>query len=152
MKRRDIVGGLFLAGLGVFIIQQSRLMTYGDEFGPGPGLLPYWLGVLLTVLAASMVVHALWKKEGRGLKPATTSAPATFRVVLASAGLIGTVAVLEVFGFFVSFALLSFLLVYAIERRSFPTAITVTIAITLGFVVLFRLILPVPLPLNPWGF
>jgi len=162
MKRPDLAAGLVLVGLGIYIIQQSRLLTYRDEFGPGPGLLPFWLGVLLTVLASCVVLSSLKGRFGNGgiwgqTPPADPIFPHSphsriSRALLAWLILIATVAALEVLGFFLSFGLLSFFLVYVIEQRSFSGAIAVSVAITLGFFLLFRVILPVPLPLNPWGF
>ena len=181
MKRPDLAAGFVLVGLGIYIIQQSRLLTYRDEFGPGPGLLPFWLGVLLTVLASCVVVSSLRGRFGnggnggiRGQTPFAAGIPLNpsdprqregsdplfphfphsriSRALLAWLSLIATVAALEVLGFFLSFGLLSFFLVYVIEQRSFSGAIAVSVAITLGFLLLFRVILPVPVPLNPWGF
>jgi hypothetical protein len=80
------------------------------------------------------------------------SVPKLPKVPLASVGLIATVAAMQVLGFFVSLGLLSVFLVYVIERRSLSGAITVAVAITLGFLLLFRVVLPLPLPLSPWGF
>lgn len=164
MKRQDIASGLVLAGVGIFVTLQARTLTYRDEFGPGPGLLPFWLGLILTALALCQAGSALWRGiEGRtpnskgseipefGLRPSIPRSRIR-RVLLACVGLVATVALMEVLGFIASFGLLSFFLVYVVERRSLPSAIAVAVAMTLSFLLLFRVILPVPLPLSPWGF
>lgn len=157
MKRPDIASGLVLAGLGVFVTQQAARLTYRDEFGPGPGLLPFWLGLLLIALASCLAVFSLRRKEKSG---EVDRIPSTefgqphriSRVLLAWLSLVVTVAALNVLGFIVSLGLLSFFLVYVVERRPLRNAITVAVAIALSFLLLFRAILPVPLPVSPWGF
>ena len=154
MKRRDIASGAVLAGVGILVTQQARHLTYRDEFGPGPGLLPYWLGLILTALGACLVIFAFRGSSGteEEFPKNSSSVPKLPRVLLAWLGLVGTVAALEVLGFVLSLGLLSFFLIYVVERRSLSRAITVAVAITVCFLLLFRVILPVPLPLNPWGF
>jgi putative tricarboxylic transport membrane protein len=160
MKRRDIVSGLLVAGVGIFVTQQATTLTYRDEFGPGPGLLPFWLGILMIVLAAFQIVLGILGTRRRSGTEAefvvqnSASIPdlRKHRVLLAAVGLIATAAGLQTLGFFASFGLLSFFLVYVIERRSLSRALAVTAAITLGFLLLFRVILPLPLPPGPWGF
>ena len=161
-----------MAGVGIFVILQARTLTYRDEFGPGPGVLPFWLGLILTALASCQVVLALWNNGDVRPSPAASRRPLPggeadsplplgevgpshsriSRVLLAWVGLVATVAALKVLGFFASLGMLSFFLVYVVERRSLPRAIAVAVAMTLSFLLLFRVILPVPLPLNPWGF
>ncbi len=149
MKRGDITAGLVLAGVAVFVLQQARTLSYVDEFGPGPGFLPYWLGLLLLALSACLIVVGF--RRSPAIK-AEAAAGEPSRALLAWLGLVATAAAMEVIGFISSFALLSFFLVYMIERRSLWSAIAVVAAITLSFFLLFRVILPVPLPVSPWGF
>ena len=157
MRRPDFAAGIVLAGVGLYVIRQSSLLTYRDEFGPGPGLLPFWLGVFLTGLALCVALFSL-----RGGSSEVTAAPLSrgseakyspiYRALVTWFGLIGMVAAIGVIGFFLSFALLSFFLVYGIERRSLSGAMTVSLVMTVAFFILFRVIMPLPLPLNPWGF
>src|SRR5262245_57176168 len=138
MKRRDIASGLALALLGIFVALQARNLTYSDEFGPGPGLLPYWLGLILLGLGGCLVVSAAMRKGATDPKEASpnpmqsgVSALSKFlRVVPAWLGLVATVALLNVLGFVASLGLFSFFLVYWVERRSLPSAIVVSVAIT----------------------
>jgi hypothetical protein len=148
--KRDIVTGSLLAATGIFVVWRSLTLSYLDEFGPGPGFLPRWMGLLLTVLAASLVVSAVrsrvddaaTRSDRRGL----------LRVFIAASGLIAVAAALEWTGFFAGFAVLSFFLVYIVERRSLAASIAVSASMTLGFFLIFRLILPLPLPVGAWGF
>ena len=141
MKRRDFAAGLVLAGAGVLVAQQVQTLSYRDEFGPGPGFLPLWLGLLMIVLASGLAISAL-----RTPAEEQAAGPRTGRALLAWSGIVAMVAAMETIGFIASLGLLSFFLVYVIERRSFLGAITVAATITLSFFLLFRVILPAPLP------
>jgi hypothetical protein len=154
MGRRDFASGFALAILGLFVANQARSLTYSDEFGPGPGLLPLWLGLILSALAGCLVISAALRKGSEEPKEhSDVSVLSKFlRVVPAWLGLIATVAVLNVLGFVASLGLFTFFLVYRVERRSLKSAIVVSVAITVSFLFVFRVILPVPLPLNAWGF
>ena len=156
MKRRDIAAGLLLAGVGIYVTRQARTMSYRDEFGPGAGFLPLWLGLLLSVLALCLVAFALRSSpEAPQTEPGGGPGKPRWRsglAMLAWLALVAMVATLEALGFIASFALLSFFLVYVVERRSLLSAMTVAVAIALSFLLLFRVILPVPLPANLWGF
>jgi hypothetical protein len=81
-----------------------------------------------------------------------TSAREKARVFGAWAGLLASVALLKILGFFVSFALLSVFLVYIIDRRSLITAATVGVGGALGFYLVFHLALGLSFPQGPWGF
>jgi hypothetical protein len=142
MKRKDIVSGVVLIVIGLLVAQQAAQLTYRDEFGPGPGMLPYWLGLIMCGLAVIQVGLALRRRDDA----IPTARSDKGRVLPAAAGLIVMAAAVEVIGFMPSFGLLSFFLVYAVERQSFGRAATTALAMVLGFVLLFRLILPIPLP------
>jgi putative tricarboxylic transport membrane protein len=153
MKRRDIASGLAFAVLGLWVAQQARSLTYSDEFGPGPGLLPLWLGLILSALAACLVIFSVLRKgAAESAEPDVPVLSKFLRVLPAWLGLVATVAVLNLLGFVASLGLFTFFLVYWVERRSLKSAIVVSVAITVSFLFVFRVILPVPLPLNAWGF
>lgn len=140
--KRDIISGIVVAALGLLVTRQAAMLTYRDEFGPGPGLLPYWLGLILCALALIQVGLAF----RRGRAAAVSTASNKSRVLLAVTALVVMTGAVPVIGFIPSFGLLSFFLVYAVEKRSLPRAAAVAVAMMLGFVLLFRMFLPVPLP------
>ena len=134
----------------MLVMRQGRSLSYHDEFGPGPGFLPYWLGLVLTALALCLVISAV-RSHAQHEKPESPSRGAG-RALLTTGGLFAMVAGLDVLGFVTSFALLSFFMVCIVEKRSLGVSIAVTAAITFGFFLLFRVIIPLPLPVNAWGF
>jgi hypothetical protein len=159
MKRRDTLTGITLAVLGVLIVREASMLTYRDEFGPGPGLLPFWLGILLTGLALCLVASSWLKNRDSSdtdVAQVTDTTSGQRRrvpaVLVAMLGFLGIIAVLNVLGFILSFGLLSFFLVYVVERRSLKDATIVAFACAASFLLLFRVLIPLPLPAGPWGF
>ena len=97
MRGRDLTAGLVLAGLGIMITRYSQSLSYLDEFGPGPGFLPYWLGLVLTALALGLVISAA-RTRTQALKP-EAAGQGSGRALLTIAGLFAMVATLELLGF-----------------------------------------------------
>ncbi len=63
MRLADLIGGVVVLILGLAVIYFSSQLEYYSEFGPGPGFLPLWIGVIIT-LCAIYVIIVLLKKHG----------------------------------------------------------------------------------------
>ena len=73
MRFADLLGGVVVLLFGLSVIFFSSQLPYASEYGPGPGLLPLWLGVGLAGCAIAIILKAL-KNPGRGeafFKPRT---------------------------------------------------------------------------------
>ncbi len=63
MGSAQVIGGLVLLALGVSISFLASRLTYGSDVGPGPGFLPFWIGIglglcgLATSLKAARLFH-----------------------------------------------------------------------------------------------
>jgi hypothetical protein len=51
MKKADRIFGFIGLGLSLWCFLESRQLTYRTEFTPGPGFLPFWVGVTLALLS-----------------------------------------------------------------------------------------------------
>jgi len=60
----NIIAGaaVFLLGLTTTILAWMTL-PYTGEFGPGPGFLPLWLGIALTVCSIPVIIMGLRNKD-----------------------------------------------------------------------------------------
>ncbi len=147
MSGERVLAGLF--GLfGLFFAVEARDLTYMDEFAPGAGFLPFWLGLLLVALVIGFLFTT---------RPAGPSgdgvAPVDRRKVAAVAlGLVACIAAIEWLGFAVSIAAYLLYLVRAVERRGWGLSAGVAVGTTLGLYLIFQAWLKVPLPRGPWGF
>jgi putative tricarboxylic transport membrane protein len=59
MRNSELWGGLFWLLIGGFIIWAGRDMGLGHLHEPGPGFAFYWIGILLSALALTIVGQAL---------------------------------------------------------------------------------------------
>lgn len=148
IKRTDLVAGFVLATVGGFIFYKSIELDYINEFGPGPGFLPLWLGMSLVVLGLALVVLTV-------MHPQTYSSGswvAALRGLTTWVAFMVAVAFVDQLGFFLSFVLLTFFLVGVMNRRSPWVSLTVAVSSAVAFYVVFSWSLGISLPEGPLGF
>jgi len=150
-SRGDVISGMVLAALGVYIIVEARQWEYLGADGPGAGFFPLWYGIAMVVLALLLVGGSLLRRAA-----AAHAAPANWRKVghaLTSwAAFAVSIALLKPLGFLVSFALFTFFVVAVIYRRPLPAALAIAVGGALGFYLVFPLALNVSLPVGMFGF
>ncbi len=147
-SKNDFAAGLCVGGFGIFVLYEASDLPYLSEYGPGPGLLPLWLGIGLVALGALLAVNGL-------VNPGNAEQVAWRKITRPAAAWIGfviTIGLLGRLGFTLSFALLSLFLVLVMERRSILAAVNVAAGLALAFYLIFVFSLGVPLPSGPWGF
>lgn len=133
--------------LGLGFAVKARELTYMDEFAPGAGFLPFWLGLVLVALAVGFLFTA------RAPAAESYAGPVSARKVAAVAvGLGVCVAVIGWLGFAASIAAYLLYLVRGVERRGWGLSAAVALGTTAGLYVVFQVWLKVPLPRGPWGF
>lgn len=59
MRQARIVGGVAALALGIAVIVLARRLPYDSDYGPGPGFLPTWIGVVLSACAAVVTAQEL---------------------------------------------------------------------------------------------
>jgi putative tricarboxylic transport membrane protein len=59
MTRADRISATLLFLFSLFVIVEARALPYWTANSPGPGFLPFWLGVLLACASASMFARTL---------------------------------------------------------------------------------------------
>jgi hypothetical protein len=63
MKKFDLYGALFWAGLAVFVILSARQMGLGEPRAPGPGFFPLIVGLVLLLFSAFIAMEARWQRK-----------------------------------------------------------------------------------------
>ena len=146
----DVVSGGVLAGLGVFVVVQASHWDYLAADGPGPGFFPLWYGFALVALSLALMIGALRRRA---------AAPAgrvdwgeVSRAVLAWTALTVAIGLLNVLGFVLSFALLTFFIVSIMYRRPLAFGLAAGAASAAAFYLIFPLALNVALPTGLLGF
>jgi len=151
VRSADRIAAAGLLALGVaFSAGALGYYDYWGPNGPGPAFLPFWLGLIMAVLAALLMVNAIrtadpgeeWLPRGDSLR----------RLVLVLAATTALVALLEVVGMIVGTVLFLIVVVRFLDRHPWPLTIAVALAVAgLNFLV-FTFWLRVPLPVGVLGF
>ena len=147
----EVLAGLFLSSLGIFILVQAFGLEYTSDFGPGPGFVPLWLGIILLTFSLLLIFVTVRKPYAREIITSEKSVSPS-RSLISWFAMMLTVGLLTHLGFYASFAILTAFLVLTIERRSTYVAVAVAVGSAVGFYLIFSLALGVPLPSGPWGF
>jgi len=138
----DFWSGLALAALGAYIVAQARGWDYTTPDGPGPGFFPMWYGSLMVALALALVVRsALARTEHAKVRWHEVG-----RAIACWGAFAGSIALMNVVGFTVGFALLTWFLVAVMARRPQREAIVVAVAGAALFYGVFAWLLELSLP------
>jgi uncharacterized membrane protein YfcA len=63
MRRGDRVLGFICLALSLWLILESTKYDYVTRFTPGPGFLPFWLGILLGLLSLYLILDTFRRKK-----------------------------------------------------------------------------------------
>jgi hypothetical protein len=148
---KELLSGVLLAVFGLYVTIESARFSYVSEDGPGPGFLPFWLGIALCGLALSLAAVNLWRRAPRPL-----DAPRLWlgerRALSGWLALMGAIILFPLLGFSLSLVLLTLFLVAIMEGRSFWSAVVIALGIGIGFHLIFVVALGLSLPKSPLGF
>jgi putative tricarboxylic transport membrane protein len=150
VRSADRIAGAALLALAVgFSAGALKEYTYWGENGPGSAFLPFWIGVVMALLATLLLVGALrsrdpgepWLPRGEGLQ----------RIAIVLGATTAYVALIGVLGMTLATALFLVVLVRWPDRKPWPVAIAVAVAMAALNYVVFTRWLHVPLPTGPFG-
>ena len=65
MRKADRIFGVIGLLLALWAYLESRKFDYMTEFTPGPGFMPFWVGVVLAVLSCYLIVDSFVRKAGK---------------------------------------------------------------------------------------
>lgn len=154
-KKRDAITAVCWIFLGLIIAIWSATFPFGEWKAPGPGFLPFSLGLILAFLGTILFFHAI-KRSGR-------DEPASFvrlipkgdsfkRVALTIMGMFFAATLLGMLGFILTVFLLLLFLTRTIEPPQWSVAVIYALASTVGSYVLFQVLFRTPLPRGFLGF
>ena len=145
MRKGDFWSGLVLVGLGAYIVKEALSWEYLTVDGPGPGFFPLWYGGAMIVLSLLLVAGAVLK-SGASAAQRQVNRSELLRVLTCWLAFVVCIALLNVLGFVVSFALMTYFIIAMLFRKSQRVAIGLAIMGALSFYALFSLALGVALP------
>ena len=151
MRHADRIAGAALLASGVaFSAAALKYYSYWGPGGPGSGFLPFWLGIVMAVLAGLLLVGALrspeagagWLPRGEGLK----------RLVAVLAVTAAFVALLHAVGMMLGTVLFLVALLRLLEGYRWSVTLGVAVAMAGINYLVFTYWLRVPFPVSPLGF
>jgi putative tricarboxylic transport membrane protein len=153
MKKADMITGVLLLLLSGYVIWEAWRMPPSMTFGPGSGFLPFWIGLILAVLALILLATA-WRREANGkeIKSPFPGKRALIAIGGVLAGLAVYIVLIEVLGYLVDTFLYVTFLLGIVEREKWPLTILVAVSTTVGLYVIFQVLLGITLPSNMFGF
>ena len=137
-----------IAGVAVFLLGVAtaalawKTLPYSGEFGPGPGFLPFWLGVTLMVCAIPVVISDLRATE----RMARLFRPETMKCLQVLALITTVFLVLPVVGFSVGLALITGAGMRLMGKHRWRACALSTIVTAICIHYLFGQWLGIPLP------
>jgi len=150
MRRGEIVSGLALAGLGLFIVAQSLKWVLLGKDGPGPGFFPLIYGVLMVVLSLALITQTLLKRP----VTASLAGEAKNSNVAAALGVwlafTAAILIMKQIGFLVALGMLVMFMTRVIFSKSPRFSVLSGLLVPLGFYQIFQLGLKVQLPAGTW--
>ena len=146
MQRLDKIGSVVCLVIAGIALWQSFRVPMGNIRQPGPGFLPFWVGMILALLSA-----VLWF-EASSRKPAPE--PVRFLsgerkwayVAAAGIALLMYTFLLESLGFVISTFLLLIFLFRVIGKQKWWVGVTGSILVTFFTHLIFKVALKVQLP------
>ena len=150
MKRSDAIAHVFLTAFGIFLSLMAFKLGLGAMSDPGPGFLPFYTGVIISLL--SLLNLGRLTRLGRvnedpaAISPAISCKRAVYVVLI----LFFYSILLEKLGYLITTFLAMLLLFSFYERKRWWVAAVGSIIVTVITYVVFHVLLNVQLPEGFW--
>ena len=148
MKQNDLIPALIWLGLGIAVAVGSNKLKLGTLANPGPGLMPFLLGIVLSLCSLCILIDSIqairvkMSRKDEGI----WSGVDFKKLIFVLASLLGYALILEVLGFTVTTFLLLLILFKAIGSRGWPFALAGSAFTAILIYLLFFAVLKVELP------
>jgi hypothetical protein len=139
----NLLSGVFVALLGVCALVSAKPLPYQAEYGPGPGFLPFWIGLGLAACGV-MIAAASLRRLGAGSE--RFFGPGTRKVAFVFASLVVTFLLTPALGLTAALSLFSGLAAGASGRHHWALCLLLAVATGVTIRLVFGYVLDVPLP------
>ncbi|MFZ5943251.1 MAG: tripartite tricarboxylate transporter TctB family protein [Bacillota bacterium] len=151
MKKADRIAGAMLLALSIYILISgvSLELWWGDE-GPGPGFVPFCVGLLLA-LTSVILLYQTFKAGSKTETEVFSKEGFKLLITLIGSAVIAGLLV-NFLGMIISMGLLAgFLVTFLAEERKIFTSIGMMVILPLVLYLIFRIGLDVPFPKGFFG-
>jgi len=151
MVRKDLISSLFWIASGALIILSSLRLPLGGPQNPGPGFLPFLIGVLILTLSVALLVRSIPLKGEKKIGPAA-GFPRSFKLAGTTASLFLFAFAFPHLGFLMTTIPLMIFLSRVIGAQSWKVSLAIGFLTSFAMYGLFQIWLKVQFPVGPWGF
>ena len=138
-----VVQSLLWLGLGILVLILSQNYNMGTLREPGPGALPFGLGLVIVLLSAILLINSL--RKGKLEKPPVFGKQAR-KVIAAVAFLVIDTLFLESLGYLIAIFILIVVIMLIMKPRQWISAVVLGAVSSVSTYVLFDTWLKVSLP------
>jgi len=139
----SVVQGFLWLGLGILVLILSQKYSMGTLREPGPGALPFGLGIVFILLSIILLITAL--RKGETDKPPIFGKQAS-KVVAAIAFLVIDTLFLESLGYLIAIFILIVVIMLIMKPRQWISALVLGSISSISTYVIFDIWLKVSLP------
>jgi hypothetical protein len=151
MRRTELIAAAIFFLLGAHVVQQSTGLDYWAKYGPGPGFLPFWMGVAWMGLSALHMGNiALQPQLYQGPQPFPRGQGA-IRVGTLLGILLVSTFLMEIVGFLIALIVMVAACLKGIDHMKWRTSVLASVAIAATFYLIFAVAIGVPFPKGPLG-
>lgn len=147
MKLCNYLIGVLGLLLGLFMMHSASAFQLSmTETGPGAGVWPFALGVVLALAGLVLLGHTFWNRKSLAVRLVVINTPANLRVYIVMGLAVLFCLVIELLGFYLAALLMIPAVMLVLGCRSL-LRIALTAVLTVGFIYLiFDILLSTKLP------
>ena len=137
--------------IAAFVASESLALRFYTPLGPGPGFFPFWLAVLLGILATTMLVQTARQGDDAVPDGFFPKRDGCIRIAAVLVSLFGTAAMLNTVGFRIAMFVFYEFLLLALGRKNILVNTLIAFSGSFGVYHIFVDLLTVPLPIGGLG-
>jgi putative tricarboxylic transport membrane protein len=148
LKKNDLIPAIIWIILGIAVAIGSYRLKLGNLANPGPGLMPFLLGIALLVCSFPVLIHSFLKmmRKTEQEEKIIWSEIDFKKLVIVLTSLIGYAVILEKIGFVTTTFLLLSILFKTVDSQKWFSVLIASILTVIITYFLFVVILKVELP------
>lgn len=116
MNTGDRIFSIICLGLSLWLVLESFKYDYTVRYTPGPGFLPFWLGVVLAIFALAQLIETFMTKGGAEMhKSCLPPKSSLYRLGLIMLITLGAAMAMDTLGFVLTVFLYVSVLLFVLE-------------------------------------
>lgn len=153
MNKGDRVFSLICFGLSLWLILESFRYDYTVKYTPGPGFLPFWIGVVLAIFAAAQMIETYKRKSVDEVqKSPLPPIRSLFRIGLIMLITTAAAVVMNSLGFVLTVFLFVFVILFVLEGVNFVRSLVTGLIFSGCIFLIFQYWMEIELPRGFLGY